>query len=160
MAAVHTFNITSVILTNQLSVSLSICRATTRFIGGFCYPMITIGLMAALIASDLYPAVPIGLFLAGFMASITASLAPLTYTFTLLFALIFSLGPYQTTCVFISVLTSYTLVSGSGLLITLQKKAAEKAAAEEAVHKLNGSSDQQNDEVDANVKNASSSAEH
>jgi H+/Cl- antiporter ClcA len=106
------------------------------FIGGFIYPMITIATICGLVCNNMYPGIPLGMTLACFMAALPSSLAPMPYTFCSLFSLIFSLGPYQASTVFVSGLTAYTLVSGSGILQYMQKKAAEREAQSAAAAEL------------------------
>ena len=49
------------------------------------------------------------------------------YTMTLLAVIIFFFGTYQTIPIFVSVITTYTIICGSGLLkaITLRQRANE-----------------------------------
>ena len=96
------------------------------FIGGIIFPLITIAVMLALICYKSYPGIPLGMCLACFVASMQCSLLPLPYTFCSICALLLSLGPNQASTVFVSVLTSYTLISGTGVLQYMQKKVVDR----------------------------------
>lgn len=92
------------------------------FIGGIVFPMLTIGAVAGTICNIHYPEIPLGMCVSTFMAAIPCGLLPMPMTMVWLLINIFFLGVYQAVPVFISVLVSYLIISGSGLLESLQKQ--------------------------------------
>lgn len=92
------------------------------FVGGFIFPMITIGVIAGMIWYQIYPCAPIGLLIGCFLASVPAAICPMPFTLAALSIFIFFFGLYQTVPIFIASITSYTLVVGSGLFEFLQKR--------------------------------------
>lgn len=101
------------------------------FVGGFVFPMITIGAMAGSVASLLYPAQPIGFCIGAFMAAVPAGICPMPFTLLCISVFCLYFGLYQTVPLFIAVITSYLLVCGSGLFRALADR-GESAAAERA----------------------------
>jgi H+/Cl- antiporter ClcA len=101
------------------------------FVGGFVFPLITIGAMAGLVCSQLYPSLPLGLCLGCFIGGLPASICPMPFTLACLAIFIFYFGLYQTFPIFLSCIVSYTLVVGSGLFGALQRRAtaAERTAS-------------------------------
>ena len=96
------------------------------FIGGFIFPLLTIGVLVGVISHELLPDAPYGLFLTCFISALPAGIAPIPYTLICLTAFLFSLNVYQITPVFIATMVSYLIVSGTGILPTLQRKAQER----------------------------------
>ena len=88
-------------------------------IGGFLFPMISIGVMAGVVTYNFDYDMPLGLCVTCFMAAVPGGIAPLPLTMTGLACIFFYLGMQQTMPVFLAVTVSYTLVSGSGLLAAL-----------------------------------------
>lgn len=94
--------------------------------------MLTVGVMAASVARTEFPEVPYGLLIACFMAGIPAGICPMPSTLIALVTVIFFFGLGQIAPIFISVLTSYMIVCGSGLFAAIaeRQQAREKAAAD------------------------------
>jgi len=122
---------------SKLSQNLLICSGFGRVllfcvsmnsghIGGFLFPIMTIGLIAGTVFHNSYPYVPYGLCVGTFMVSIPSGIAPMPYTLTLLSTIIFFFGTYQTIPVFVSVITAYTIICGSGLMKMISLKQREK----------------------------------
>lgn len=110
---------------------LGVSMGCIGFVGGFIFPIITVALIAGCVTYLQYTYLPIGLCLACFMAGLPGGICPMPFTLGLLAIFIYNLGLYQTAPVFISAVTSYTLVCGSGLLRFLQNRAKENAMSEE-----------------------------
>jgi len=91
------------------------------FVGGVVFPLLTIGMIAGAVLSQMYPSLPVSLCESIFMVSIACGFVPLPITFTLLSAFIFFLGAYQSIPIFVAVLTSYMIVCGTGLIGTLKR---------------------------------------
>lgn len=110
------------------------------FIGGIIFPFLSMGAIAGAICYRHYPYIPLGMCVGTFMFSIPCGIVPLPFTFTCLSCFVFYFGGYETVPVFISILTSYLLVCGSGLMKKLGSQANknngtggdDNAAAEEA----------------------------
>lgn len=98
------------------------------FIGGLGYPIITMGFIAATVSILKFPSIPPALFLSCWMAAAPLGLIPMPYTFTVLSCLTFQLNAYQSAVVFVSALSSYLIMSGSGIISTLQKGSLEREA--------------------------------
>lgn len=103
------------------------------FIGGFIFPMMSIAIFLAMVCykHNMYN-LPIGLCISCFLAGVPGGVCPMPFTLSLLPILLFNFGAYQSACIFISALTSYSIVSGSGLILALQARAvqAEKIVKE------------------------------
>jgi H+/Cl- antiporter ClcA len=99
------------------------------FVGGFIYPIITLGVISAMICYQQFPYLPVGLCLTCFCAALPAGIVPMPYTLTCLSCFVFSLNSYQTAPVFIATMTSYVIVSGSGFFGALQARAREMEEA-------------------------------
>lgn len=96
------------------------------FIGGFIYPLCTIGIIAAMVTYLKFSYLPVGLCLSCYASSILTGIVPAPYTFVCLSSFLFSLNVYQTAPVFIATMTSYVIVSGSGIFSALQARALEQ----------------------------------
>lgn len=123
-------------VSRDLLIKTCFCRGAllaismnSGFIGGFIFPLLTIGVLVGVIAHDLFPNAPYSLFLCSFMSALPAGIAPIPYTLICLTAFLFSLNVYQITPVFIATMVSYLIVSGTGILPTLQRKAQEREQA-------------------------------
>ena len=101
------------------------------YVGGFIFPMITISIMAGAIAWQNYPYLPYGLCIGCFLAALPGGIVPMPLTLASLSIFMFYFGMYQTGPIFIATMTSYTLVSGSGLFGALQKRAKERELAQQ-----------------------------
>ena len=104
------------------------------YVGGFIFPMITVSMMAGAIAWQNFPYLPYGLCIGCFLAALPGGICPMPMTLASLSIFCFFFGMYQTGPILIATMTSYTLVSGSGLFGALQKRAKERellAAQEE-----------------------------
>lgn len=103
------------------------------FCGGIIFPFLTMGMIAGALMHVNYPYVPKGLCIGAFMVAIPSGVVPMPFTFTALSVFVFYFGLYQVAPIFMAVITSFLLVSGSGLFKKLVSRAAEQqAAAEEA----------------------------
>ena len=110
---------------------LAICM-NCGFIGGVGYPVITMGLIAGTVTILKFPSLPPALCLSCWMAAAPLGFIPMPYTFTVLSCLIFQLNAYQSSVVFVAAVTSYLIMSGSGIISTLQKNSMKKEAEAKA----------------------------
>lgn len=85
------------------------------FVGGFVFPLITVGCMAGSAAALIYTEQPTGLCISCFMAAVPAGICPMPFTLMGIAIYCFYFGLYQTVPVFIAVITSYTVVCGTGI---------------------------------------------
>jgi len=108
------------------------------FAGGFVFPMLTIGTFAGCCMALFYPSLPVGFCIGAFMAAVPAGICPMPFTLLGIAVYCFYFGIYQTVPIFIAVITSYTVVCGSGLFRVLADRG--NAAAEERKSKLAGES--------------------
>lgn len=90
------------------------------FIGGLVYPLMYIGLVSGILFFLNFPELPFGLCVACFTASVPSCLVPMPYTLTAFVCLLYGLDLYQSSAVYISVVTSYILISGTGIVHALQ----------------------------------------
>eukprot|EP00606_Chrysophyceae_sp_TOSAG23-5_P000118 GSChrysophyteH2.ASY1.ANO1.959.1 assembled CDS len=102
------------------------------FVGGFVFPTILVGAIAAVVCFQWYPTIPLGMCVACFISAIPAGICPMP--FTLAGVAIFTLynGLYQTVPIYIATLMSYTVVCGSGVFTALQLGAIKRAEAQAA----------------------------
>lgn len=113
------------------------------FVGGMIFPIMTIGAMAGVVANILYPELPLGLCVGSFIAALPASICPMPFTLACLSIFIFYFGLYQTAPIFIASITSYTLLTGSGLFNAMRRRGEGKpAAAAESVKDLQRASEE------------------
>jgi H+/Cl- antiporter ClcA len=119
------------------------------FIGGLVFPQIIMGafLAAALsqhfsfdyknlddyVSNSTPMIVPSSMLLGCCCAAVPAAFIPIPYTLCLTVIFLFYFGLYQTVPIFVSVITSYTCLCGSGLMYNLFTKAAERNKAAETV---------------------------
>eukprot|EP01035_Chromulina_nebulosa_P028348 gene28348-37409_t len=131
-------------INGELSQNLLICSGFARvftfsmsmsagYNGGFIFPIISIGLIAGTVFYLKYPYIPYGMCVGTFMVALPSGIAPMPYTMTLLSVIIFFFGTYQTIPIFVSVITTYTIICGSGLLkaVTLRQRANQEKAQEQ-----------------------------
>lgn len=85
------------------------------FIGGFAFPMLTIGAICGVVAYQQYSYLPLGLCLGCFLAGVPAGICPMPFTLIGIPIYLLYFGVYQTIPIFICAITSYTVVCGSGL---------------------------------------------
>ena len=130
-----------------LSVSMN-----CGFIGGFVFPMLSIGAISGVVANLQYPELvrsatfirfvihlpniisllnvhlrqPVGLTVGCFMFAIPCGIVPLPFTFTVLGCFIFFFGLYETVPIFVSILVSYLLICGSGIFQRLRSGQQKK----------------------------------
>lgn len=95
------------------------------FVGGFVFPILTIAIIAGTVCYMYYRWLPLGLCLACFFVGVPGGVCPMPFTLSLLAIFVFYFGTYQTAPVFVSALTSYTLVCGSGLFKMLRERAQQ-----------------------------------
>ena len=100
----------------MLSLAISM---NCGFIGGFVFPMIAVGAMCGAVAYQQYDYLPLGLCVGCFLAGVPAGICPMPFTLVGIPIYILYFGLYQTIPIFICVITSYTVVCGSGLFKTL-----------------------------------------
>lgn len=91
------------------------------FVGGFIFPIITIAVMCAVVCNNMYPQLPLGMCLGCFIAGLPAAICPMPFTLAGLAIFLFYFGLYQTVPIFITAITSYTIVVGSGASLTLSQ---------------------------------------
>lgn len=102
------------------------------FCGGIIFPFLTMGMIAGAVMYLNFPYVPKGLCVGAFMVAIPAGIVPMPFTFTALVVFIFYFGLYQIAPIFVAVVVSYLIVSGSGLFKKLASRAAKNNAEGEA----------------------------
>jgi H+/Cl- antiporter ClcA len=128
----------------QISEKLLLCTAFARmfllgvsmncgFVGGIIFPFLTIGIIAGTLTYTHYTFLPLGLCISSFMISISCGIVPMPFTFTCLSAFAFYNGLYQIVPIFISAITSYLIVCGSGLFKKLSSRAQEQKNAADAL---------------------------
>ena len=100
----------------------AICEST-GFIGGPFLVMLFIGGTAGTTAHVLIPGLPEGLAFTAVFAALPASLVAAPFSLILLGALTTQIGTLQIAPVAVAVLTAYLAVSGSGVLMSLARKA-------------------------------------
>lgn len=110
-------------------MALLVISMTSGLVGGLGYPILTMGFIAATVTHLQYPNIPPALCLSCWMASAPLGLIPMPYTFVTLACLTFQLDPYQSSAVFVSALTSYLILSGSGISSTLEKQEKDHGSA-------------------------------
>ena len=119
----------------QSAFAKMLCLAISMncgLIGGFIFPMLTIGIMAACVAYQIYPDIPLLLFAGCFLAGIPSGVCPMPITLIALPCTLFFIGLEQTAPIFIAATTSYCVVVGSGIFATLQSRAAANRGSESA----------------------------
>lgn len=94
------------------------------FIGGFIFPMFTIGVIVGVMAHNQYPDVPLGLTVACFLAGVPSGICPMPFTMLGIACFIFFLGLTQTVPVFISCIVAYTVFTGLGIFGALTSRGA------------------------------------
>ena len=104
----------------------AVCEAT-GFIGGPFLVMLFIGGTAGTTAHVLIPGLPEGLAFTAMFAALPGSLAAAPFSLILLGALTTQIGTLQITPVAVAVLTAYLAVSGSGVLMSLARKARKRS---------------------------------
>lgn len=115
----------------EISQKLLICCGFARafllgismncgFIGGFVFPMLSMGAIAGVVCSLQYPGLPVAMSVGCFMFALPCAIVPLPFTFTALCCFLFYFGLYETVPVFVSILTSYLLLCGSGIFQRLR----------------------------------------
>lgn len=92
------------------------CSMNCGFVGGFIYPMITIGFITGVIAHNRYEdELPIGMTVSCFLAGVPSGICPMPFTLLGIACLVFFLGLQQTVPVFITCIVAYTLFTGIGI---------------------------------------------
>ncbi len=104
----------------------AVCEAT-GFIGGPFLVMLFIGGTAGTTAHVLIPGLPEGLAFAAMFAALPGSLVAAPFSLILLAALTTQIGTLQIAPVAVAVLTAYLAVSGSGVLMSLARKASKES---------------------------------
>jgi H+/Cl- antiporter ClcA len=114
-------------ITQKLLISCAFARAfllaismNCGFIGGFVFPMLSMGAIAGTVANLQYPELPLGLTVGCFMFALPCGIVPLPFTFTALGCFLFFFGLYETVPIFVSILVSYLLVCGTGIFQRLR----------------------------------------
>jgi len=110
-------------------MALLVISMTSGLVGGLGYPILTMGFIAATVTHLKYPEIPPALCLSCWMASAPLGLIPMPYTFVTLACLTFQLDAYQSSVVFVSALTSYLILSGSGISSTLERHEKDHGSA-------------------------------
>jgi H+/Cl- antiporter ClcA len=118
------------------AVTLGVSMSCIGFVGGIIFPIISIGTFAGVICFYDYDYIPYGLCISCFLAGIPGGICPMPLTLSCLAIFLFYFGAYQSAPIFISALTSYTIVSGSGLLPTLQARQRRQELEREKEKKM------------------------
>jgi H+/Cl- antiporter ClcA len=132
---------------SKLSTHLLLCSAAAKifllgvsmncgFIGGFIFPQIAVAMMSGCICFQLYGetyGLSLGLCVGCFLSGLPSAIVPMPFTLSLLSIFVFYFGLYQTAPIFMSAITSYTIICGSGLFAALANRSREK---QEALDKL------------------------
>ena len=108
----------------------AVCEAT-GFIGGPFLVMLFIGGTAGMTAHVLIPGLPEGLAFTAMFAALPAALVAAPFSLILLGALTTQIGTLQIAPVAVAVLTAYLAVSGSGVLMSLARKAGQARACDD-----------------------------
>lgn len=107
------------------------------FVGGFIFPILTIGIMTGVLCHQLFNEVPLGLSVGCFLAALPSSVCPMPFTLSGLSIFCFYFGLYQTAPVFLSAIVSYTLVCGSGVFgRLLERGQAQTNATNKAIDEV------------------------
>lgn len=122
------------------STHLLLCTAFARvftlaismncgFIGGFVFPLLSLGIIAGVIAHQQYDYLPLGLTIGCFLAAMPAGICPMPFTLVGISCFLLYFGLQQTVPIFISCVTAYLMFTGIGVMGVLQQRAqqAEKA---------------------------------
>mmetsp|Transcript_22329 Transcript_22329/g.32522 ORF Transcript_22329/g.32522 Transcript_22329/m.32522 type:complete len:546 (-) Transcript_22329:316-1953(-) len=131
---------------NVYSTHLLLCTAFARaftlaismncgFVGGFVFPIISIGIIAGVIAHQQYDYIPLGMSITCFLAAMPSAICPMPFTLFGIATSIFFLGLQQTVPIFISCVTAYLMFTGIGVMGALQNR-ANKAAKDRAKGKV------------------------
>lgn len=124
-----------------VSQRLLLCTGFTRmvllgvsmncgFVGGIIFPFLTMGMIAGAVMYVNFPYIPKGLCLAAFMVALPSGIVPMPFTFVSLVVCIFYFGLYQISPLFVAAITSYMVVSGSGLFKKLTSRAMQNQNTE------------------------------
>lgn len=106
------------------------------FIGGIIYPFLSMGTIIGVIAYKMHSEVPLGLFVSSFLVGLPSGIVPMPLTFVSLACFLFFFGYYQTVPVFVACVTSFSIVSSSGLMKGLVMQAQKRERAQkEAIDK-------------------------
>jgi H+/Cl- antiporter ClcA len=127
----------------DVSQQLLLCTGFTRmvllgvsmncgFVGGLIFPFLTMGMIAGTVMYVNFPYVPKGLCLAAFMVALPSGIVPMPFTFVSLVVCIYYFGLYQISPLFVAAITSYLVVSGSGLFKKLTSRALPASSAQAA----------------------------
>lgn len=116
------------------------------FVGGFVFPMITIGGFAGVVAYQQYDYLPFGMCVGCFLAGVPAGICPMPFTLIGIPIYLLYFGLYQTVPIFICAITSYTVVCGTGILKALVARGeANKEGAKDTASAAGRSSVPTND---------------
>jgi len=142
---------------DPISTSLLIYTALARmfllgvsmncgFIGGVIYPFLTMGTIVGVVAYKMHNEVPLGLFVSVFMVGLPSGIVPMPLTFVSLACFLLFFGFYQTVPVFVACVTSFSIVSSSGLMksLAIQAQRREKEQQEVIDKKSRESADSKN----------------
>lgn len=106
------------------------------FIGGVIYPFLTMGTIIGVVAYKMHNEVPLGLFVSCFLVGLPSGIVPMPLTLVSLACFLFFFGFYQTVPVLVACITSFSIVSSSGLMKGLVMQAQKRERAEkEAIDK-------------------------
>lgn len=130
---------------SDISTKLLVCTGFARmallgvsmncgFCGGIIFPFLTMGMIAGCVMYQHFDYVPKGLCIAGFMVALPSGIVPMPFTFVALVVCIYYFGLYQIAPLFIAAITSYMVVSGSGLFKKLTSRAGMQNQGNNAGH--------------------------
>ncbi|MGI9540091.1 MAG: chloride channel protein [Miltoncostaeaceae bacterium] len=108
-------------------LTFAVC-VNTGFIGGPLFPAFFIGGTAGIAASEIVPGLPPALAFTCLLAAVPAAVVPAPFTMVLLAGLLVGVGVLQFSPILISVVLAYILVSGTGVLQALARRAQQADA--------------------------------
>jgi len=120
-----TTNAGNLVLTSVAkSVAFGISKGT-GFVGGAIFPMIFVGSSFGLSMArfiDDEETLPVFLADACFSAAVPSALAPMPISFLLMIAFTFQLGAFQSTPIFVAIVTAHLTTCGFGLILQLLRR--------------------------------------
>ena len=132
------------------------------FIGGVIFPFLTMGTIVGVIAYKMHNEVPLGLFVSAFLVGLPSGIVPMPLTFVSLACFLLFFGYYQTVPVFVACVTSFSIVSSSGLMkgLVMQAQKREKAQKEAIDKKIRESAESKKSRESADSKSQTPSDHH
>jgi H+/Cl- antiporter ClcA len=130
-------------------------------VGGFVFPVISIGLIAGIVANKQYEDLPLCMCIACFLAAVPAAICPMPYTLLGISCFMFFLGLQQTVPVFISCVVAYLMFTGIGIMGALQSRAqAQDKKRKERLNKKKEAMNKANEELKPSQRNTETDHDH